>query len=104
MLLVAKKGRLGILDEVSLAYQAEQDHANGVSRGVVKTAHKISDKDREAISNLLQQATGKKVAVEFTVDESVVAGVQAQVGSLSIDDSVSGHFKRMRDELNRRIN
>lgn len=103
LLLLARKGRLGLANEVHRAFVNEQDHANGVVRGRVVSARKISETDKGAITELMKQVTGKKVSVEFEIDENVVAGVRAEVGSLTIDDSVSGHMKKMRDELNRRV-
>ena len=102
-LLLAKKGRLGLLQEIATSYQDELDQSKGVTRGTIKTARDLSDADKKEIISLLKQITGKEVEAEFQKDESLVAGVQAQIGSLTIDDSIQGHMNRMRDELNRRV-
>jgi F-type H+-transporting ATPase subunit delta len=103
VMLLAQKGRLELLGQVAAGFQQIQDKQNGISRGFVRTARKLSDSDRAELQKLLSQVTGKQVEAEFAVDPAVVAGIQAQVGSLSIDDSVTGHLNRMREELNRRV-
>lgn len=103
LLLIARKGRLPIIHDVVLAYLAEKDKEAGVIRGQVKTARDLAEKDRKQVQTLLSEVTDSKVILDFDKDETVLGGLTAQVGSLTIDDSIQSHLKRMRDELNRSV-
>lgn len=102
VLLLARKGRLPLLNEVCIAYQTQMDQQAGVVRGTVRTADDLSDARQDEVTKLLSKLTNQKVILDFEKDETITGGLTAQVGSLTIDDSVRSHLVRMQDELNRR--
>ena len=101
LLLLAQKGRLPLIHDVVVAYQSQMDEAAGVIRGTVTTAHKLDSKDQDEVKGLLSQLTNSDVVLNFEENNGLVAGLTAQVGSLTIDDCIQSHLTRMRDELNR---
>lgn len=103
LLLLAQKGRLPIIHDVVVAYQSQMDANAGVIRGTVKTAHGLGQAEQTEVTDLLGKLTDSKVILDFGEDESLVAGLSAQVGSLTIDDSIQSHLNKMRDELNRSV-
>ncbi|MCB0350577.1 MAG: ATP synthase F1 subunit delta [Bdellovibrionales bacterium] len=102
--LLAQKGRLAILPEIIAAYQAREDETNGVTRGVVKSSKSLSDKQKDEMAKLLSSITNKKVILQYENDKSLIGGLTAQVGSLTFDDSISAHIRRIKEDLTRRIN
>lgn len=104
ILLLAKKGRLALLPEVVAAYQAREDELNGVTRGTVKSAGSLNDKQKENILNQIQAVTKKKVVLQYLEDKSLIGGLVAQVGSFTFDDSLAAHLRRIKEDLTRRIN
>jgi F-type H+-transporting ATPase subunit delta len=101
--LLAKRGRLALIEDICHAYQAEVDALNSVSRAKVKSASKLGEAEQKEMQKVLEQICNKKVEVEYEVEPGVIGGICAQIGSLIIDDSVRGHFNKMRDQLYRSI-
>ena len=83
------------------AYRNQMDSHAGVIRGNVKTAHGLGNSEQKEVTELLGKLTNSEVILDFGEDEDLVAGLTAQVGSLTIDDSIRSHLTKMRDELNR---
>ncbi len=104
LLLLAQRERLSLLGEIVSAYRARSDERNGITRGDVRSVTALSDSQRKEIETLVGQATRKKVVLNFEEDKNIVGGVVAQVGSLSLDDSLASHLRRIEENLNRRMN
>jgi F-type H+-transporting ATPase subunit delta len=101
VLLLAQKDRLFLMNDIVSAYQAREDRLNNVTRGTVKSAVAVSTKQKEEIQKFVDAYTQKKVLLQYVEDKSLVGGLSAQVGSLSFDDSVVSHLKRMKEDLTR---
>ena len=101
LLLLAQKGRLPLIHDVVVAYRNQVDADEGVTRGTVKTAHGLGSAEQKEVTELLGKLTNSEVVLNFEEDDSLVAGLTAQIGSLTIDDSIQSHLTKMRDELNR---
>ena len=102
ILLLARNDRFGIFKEVVHAFEAQADEANGVCRGVVRSATVLDQAEREKIESTVEVALKKKVIMQYKVDPTVIGGLVAQVGSYTFDDSIAFHLRRMNEELNRR--
>lgn len=102
VLLLARKDRFGLFNEVVLAYEAEVDAANNVCRGTVRSAVVLSAEERQRVEATVENAIKKKVIMTYKVDPSVIGGLVAQVGSFTFDDSISSHLRRLNEELKRR--
>lgn len=102
--LLAHKGRLILLAEIIAAYQAREDELNGITRGVVKTSAELTEKQKLSIASTLSSITKKKVILQYTEEKALLGGLTAQVGSLTFDDSLAAHLRRIKEDLTRRIN
>jgi F-type H+-transporting ATPase subunit delta len=103
ILLLAKKDRLPILTDIVTAYEQKNDERNGITRGTVRSGKELSASERQEIEKSVGAAVGKKVLLNFIEDKSVIAGVVTQVGSLTLDDSLFSHLRRMKESLNRSL-
>lgn len=103
-LLLAKKGRLEIFPQIVQAFQAISDEESGIVRGVVKATQVLGGEEQKAIRDRVQKVTQKKPELTFEVDPELIGGLKAQVGSYTFDDSLSGHLRRMKEQLNRSAN
>ncbi|MCC7404694.1 MAG: ATP synthase F1 subunit delta [Bdellovibrionales bacterium] len=101
LLLLARKNRLPIFPEVLEAYQHFTDEANGVTRGVVRSARVLSQEDRGRIEETVSRYTKKNVILTYKEDEDLLGGLVAEVGSYTFDDSLTAHLKRLNEELKR---
>jgi F-type H+-transporting ATPase subunit delta len=101
LLLLAKKGRLGVFNEIIAAFQQIADEAHGVTRGTVRSAAVLAPEERKRIETLVGRATKKQVILTYKEDPSLLGGLVAEVGSFTFDDSLISHLKRINEQLTR---
>ncbi len=88
-LLLARKQRLPIFNDVVTAYQQFSDESHGVTRGQVRSAAALGPDDRKRIEDIVSKATKKKVILTYKEDPSLLGGLVAEVGSYTFDDSLT---------------
>ena len=103
LLLLASKGRLLLFSEMLESFQKLTDEANGVTRGVVRSATILSQSDREKIEGTVSSYIKKNVILTYKEDEELLGGLVAEVGSYTFDDTLTSHLKRLKEELKRRV-
>jgi F-type H+-transporting ATPase subunit delta len=103
-LLLARKNRLMILDQIVAAFQAKDDELQKVTRGTVRSASPLTAKQKEDVEKKIASITNKKVSLQYTEDKSLIGGLVAHVGSYTFDDSLTTHLRRIKEDLTRRIN
>lgn len=91
--------RIGSLDEIAGALEAELDARLGRVRAEVKSAFELSQTDRETLRAELGLKTGKEVRCDFQVDPALVGGVLVRIGSTIWDGSVRGQLDALRERL-----
>lgn len=99
--LLAKKDRLPLFSDIVEAFQNISDEESGIVRGVVRAPQVLGGDEQKAIRDQVQKVTGKTPELKFEVDQKLIGGLKAQVGSYTFDDSLSGHLRRMKEQLNR---
>jgi F-type H+-transporting ATPase subunit delta len=97
--LLAERDRLELLDELAAAYRQLLLDRSQIVRAEVVTSVPIPRERAEAIEKRLEAATGKRISMVTRVDERIIGGVVARVGSTIYDGSLATHLKRMRDRL-----
>jgi len=99
LLLLAERDRLGLLPDVTAAYQNRlMEHAK-VVRAEIVTAIDLSADRVAALQQGLAQATGLQVQLESRVDPSIIGGAIARVGSTVYDGSVTRQLQKMKEAL-----
>ena len=99
VVMLAERGRLGILAVLSAAYTERLQEAHKTLPAEVITAAPLSDASRTALTKALGDATGRRVTISERVDPAIVGGIIARVGSLVFDGSVTRQLERMREQL-----
>ncbi|MGF1687527.1 F0F1 ATP synthase subunit delta [Photobacterium japonica] len=96
---MAENGRLKALPAVCdefLLLKSEQEKT--IDADVI-SAITLDDSQLEAISKKLEQRLERKVKLNCSVDETLIAGVVIRAGDLVIDNSVRGKLDRLSDAL-----
>jgi F-type H+-transporting ATPase subunit delta len=75
------------------------DERLGFVRGEVASASTLTDAQRASLDAELSRLTGKRTKLNYTIDQSLIGGVVARVGSLVYDGSVKGQLERLRVKL-----
>jgi F-type H+-transporting ATPase subunit delta len=78
----------GILDSFELIV----DDRLGFARAEVAAAREMAEPQRAALNAELERLTGRRIRMRFTVDERLIGGVVARIGSTVYDGSVRGQL------------
>ena len=101
---LADKSRLEIFSEVVDGFESLKDEKNGVHRGTVRSATVLQPEERKAIETKVSQVTGRKVILNYKEEPKMIGGLTAEVGGYLFDDSIKSHIRRLKEDLNRRVN
>jgi len=94
-----KNQRLSQLREVVARFGKVLDERGGVVAANVTTARPIPEELKTTLHETLTAATGQKVRLSFTTDETIIGGLVAQIGSTIFDGSVQSHLERLSEGL-----
>jgi F-type H+-transporting ATPase subunit delta len=94
-----KNQRLSQLREVVARFGHVLDERGGVVAANVTTARPIPEELKNTLHETLTTATGQKVRLSFTTDETIIGGLVAQIGSTIFDGSVQSHLERLSEGL-----
>ena len=97
--LVADKGRAPMLEEIAREYNALVAAEERILNVELTTAYELSDNEADSIVKQIEEAAGRRVEAERTVDPELIGGVVLKVGTLEVDSSVRGRLERLRREL-----
>ncbi len=85
---LADNRRLGQLPQVIRAFRALAANFRGETTAEVASAHPLSDDQVAALRQSLRQRVGREVAVDLSVDPSLLGGLVVRIGSQMIDSSI----------------
>ncbi|MGG7516935.1 F0F1 ATP synthase subunit delta [Allorhizobium undicola] len=85
---VASNRRLFAVSGMIAAYQAIAARHRGEVTADVTSAHALTDAQQTELKEALKSVTGKTVALNVTVDPSLLGGLIVKVGSRQIDTSL----------------
>ena len=97
--LVAVKGRAPMLEEIAREYDALVAAEERILNVDLTTAFELSDDEASSIVEQIEQASGRRVEANRTVDPDLIGGLVLKVGTLEVDSSVRGRLDRLRREL-----
>lgn len=99
LLVVCEHGRMPLIAEMLSTLEELMDARLGRVTADVAVAAAPTDAQQEAIRARLASVTGKQVRARFQVQENLVGGFRAQIGSTVYDASVKGQFDVLRHKL-----
>ena len=91
--------RMASLGEIAHAFQTVLDERTGILPAEIASAGDMSEAERAALAAELEKLTGKRIRMTFAVDESLIGGVVAKVGSMLYDGSVRGSLESLQRRL-----
>jgi F-type H+-transporting ATPase subunit delta len=97
--LVAEKGRAPMLEEIAREFDALVSAEERILNVELTTAYELSDDEASSIVKQIEQASGRRVEANRTVDPVLIGGVVLKVGTLEVDSSVRGRLDGLRREL-----
>ncbi len=96
VLVLQRNYRLRYLGAIAAAYAELVDRRLGRVRAVVEVPVPVDGTTEKAIVNSLTEAFGADVVATFSINDSLLAGFRARVGSRVVDGSALGQLERLR--------
>jgi F-type H+-transporting ATPase subunit delta len=75
------------------------DDRLGFARAEVSAAREMGEPQRAELAAKLERLTGKRIRMRFRVDERLIGGVVARIGSTVYDGSVRGQLASLGHRL-----
>ncbi len=93
------RNRIVALPDVARAFGDLSERAAGTVRAEVTSAAALPESYYIQLQRALEQATGKRVAIEKKTDASLIAGVVTKVGDQVFDGSVRTRLADLKESL-----
>lgn len=97
--LLVSKDRLGLFQDITVAYQHQSDQQHGVTRGVVRSPAPLKPEERTRLEEIVSRVTNKKAILEYKQSPELIGGMLAQVGSYTFDDSLDTQLRLLYENL-----
>jgi F-type H+-transporting ATPase subunit delta len=94
-----KNQRLSQLREIAARFGQILDERGGMVAAHVTTARPIPEELKNSLHQTLTAATGRKVRMSFSTDETIIGGLVARIGSTIFDGSVQSQLDRLAAEM-----
>jgi F-type H+-transporting ATPase subunit delta len=99
LVLLAERDRLVLLKDLAAAYRDMLMERQNVVRAEVTSASPLAAANTEAIEQRLAAVTGKRVSMVTRVDNEILGGIVARVGSTVYDASIATQLRKIRERL-----
>lgn len=97
--LLAEKGRIGLLGEITRAYVSALRERQGVLAARAATAVPLDAGQIEALRQALRGLTGREVELETAVEPALLGGASVTLGGRTYDGSVRWRLHSLRARL-----
>jgi len=91
--------RLSELKEINQRFALQLDERSGVVSAQVTTARVVPEETKENLRTQIGTLTGKKVRLQFAVDEELIGGIVTRIGSTVYDGSVRTQLQQIKQQM-----
>ncbi len=95
LFVLADHRRITALPEIVRSFETAIDERLGFARADVSAACEMSATQQAALAAALERLTCKRIRMKIAVDEALVGGVVARIGSTVYDGSVRGQLSAL---------
>jgi F-type H+-transporting ATPase subunit delta len=99
LFVLSDKRRLSALHEIVDSFDVQLDERLGFIRADVTAAAELNPSQLEALTQKLAAISGKQIRLRFRVDQKLIGGVVARMGSTVYDGSVRGRLDNLSRQL-----
>lgn len=96
---LAENGRLDVVSEIRIQYEALKNERQGVVEAEVYTAFEMDQAQVADLVVRLEKKTGRKVKARVSVDPSLIGGVKLVIGDKVIDGSARAQLGALENAL-----
>jgi len=91
--------RIGLLTQIIETLELTVEERLGFGRAEVSSAGELTREQQTALLAKLEQITGKRLRARYAVDNALIGGVVARIGSTVYDGSVKGRLEGLRHQM-----
>jgi F-type H+-transporting ATPase subunit delta len=99
LFILVDRRRIALLTEIISTFELVVDERLGFARADVTSAGALDEKERAAVVAQLEKMSGKRLRAFYGVDEALIGGVTARIGSTVYDGSVRGELQNLERRL-----
>ena len=96
---VVMNRRIFVIGEIIDVFMSELAERRGEIKASVVSAVELSAKQIKDLTGSLNKVLGQKVAVDLTVDTSLIGGLIVRVGSRMVDSSIRSKLQRLQTAM-----
>jgi len=91
--------RIPLFSEIAQRFELVADERLGFARADVMAAQELSESQLAQLNAALERLTGKRIRMRTAVEDSLIGGVVAKIGSTVYDGSVRGRLEALERRL-----
>ena len=100
--LLASRGQVNVLPGIADRFQDMLDVHQGVERAEVVSAVSLTDAQRDQVTQMLNDFSGRDIRLTTRVDPDILGGLVVRIGDRVMDGSARSRLQNMRRELAQR--
>ena len=91
--------RIASLTQIIHSFELVVEERLGFGRLEVSSASELTEAQQTALRTQLEQLTGKRLRARYAVDDALIGGLVARIGSTVYDGSVRGQLNVLHDRM-----
>jgi F-type H+-transporting ATPase subunit delta len=95
LFVLVDRRRIASVPQIIRSLEQVLDERLGFARAEVISARDLTDDQRGVLAAKLERITGKRIRMQIKIDESLIGGAVARVGSTVYDGSVRGQLQSL---------
>jgi F-type H+-transporting ATPase subunit delta len=94
-----RNGRLMDIADINAKFASVLEERSGIVSASITSARELPTDEREELKHNLERLTGRKVNINFNIDENIIGGVVTRIGSTVYDGSVKTKLENLKEQL-----
>jgi F-type H+-transporting ATPase subunit delta len=94
-----RNNRLTAISAVNERFVAELEQRSGIVTAEILSARELPINEKDELRSQLEKLTGKRVNMDFQIDQDLIGGVVTRIGSTVYDGSIRTKLDTLREQL-----
>jgi len=94
-----QNGRMTDIGEISDRFEAELTTRSGIIAAEITSARALPSDEQAEFQASLERMTGKRVSIDYKIDQEIIGGVVTRIGSTVYDGSVRTKLAMLKEQL-----
>ena len=94
-----QNNRVADIGKINARFAAVLEERSGFVSAEITSARELPETERADFSENLEKITGKRVTINYQIDENIIGGVVTRIGSTVYDGSVRTKLENLKAQL-----